>query len=276
MDFKERVPFGRTGLMVSRIGLASGYGVPTAAIEKAFHEYGVNYLYLSLLKRGHMVRAIRNLAPSHRDELRIVLAKPTSGGFFLQSFVERWLKKLKIEQVDLVILQELRKPQPPGQKLVDRVHRLRESGTVRFVGMSSHSRPLFGKIARGEVKAPVDFFQIRYNAVHTGAEQDIFPHLPQENRPGIVIFTATCWRKLLRPKLMPENERPLVPADCYRFVLSHPDVNVCVTGPSTAAQMEENLKALDAGPLDEEEMTRVRRIGKHIYEIDSKGPPLTR
>jgi hypothetical protein len=37
MDFKERVPFGRTGLMVSRIGLASGYGVPAAAIEKAFH-----------------------------------------------------------------------------------------------------------------------------------------------------------------------------------------------------------------------------------------------
>ncbi len=81
MDFKERVPFGRTGLMVSRIGLASGFGVPTAAIEKAFHEYGVNYFYLSMLKRGHMVRAIRNLAPKHRDELRIVLAKPTFGGF---------------------------------------------------------------------------------------------------------------------------------------------------------------------------------------------------
>ena len=88
MDFKGRVPFGRTGLMVSRMGLASGYGVPAASIEKAFHEYGVNYLYLSLLKRGHMVRAIRNLAPQHRDELRVVLAKPSSGGLFLQSFVE--------------------------------------------------------------------------------------------------------------------------------------------------------------------------------------------
>ena len=265
MDFNKRVPFGRTGLLVSRIGLASGYGVPTAAIEKAFHEYGINYFYLSLLMRGNMVRAIRNLTPRHRDELRIVLAKPTSGGFFLQSFVERWLKKLKIEQVDLVILQELRKPQPPGRKLVDRVHRLKESGNVRFVGMSSHSRPLFGQIARGEVKAPVDFFQIRYNAVHTGAEQDIFPHLPQENRPGIVIFTATCWRKLLKSKLMPAGERPLAPADCYRFVLSHPDVNVCVTAPSTAAQMEDNLKALDAGPLNEDEMARIRRVGKHIY-----------
>ncbi len=131
--------------------------------------------------------------------------------------------------------------------------------------MSSHERPLFGKIARGEVKAPVDFFQVRYNAVHTGAEQDVFPHLPQENRPGIVIFTATCWGKLLKPKLMPAGEHPLAPADCYRFVLSHPDVNVCVTGPSTAAQMEDNLKALDAGLLDEEEMARVRRIGKHLY-----------
>jgi hypothetical protein len=29
--------------------------------------------------------------------------------------------------------------------------------------------------------------------------------------------------------------------------------------------MEENLKALDAGPLDRDEMARVRRIGRHIY-----------
>jgi predicted aldo/keto reductase-like oxidoreductase len=268
MDFKERVPFGRTGLMVSRIGLASGYGVPTAAIEKAFHEYGVNFLWVSFLRRGHMLRAMRNLASKHRDNLRIVLALPTFANFFLQSFVERSLKKLKIEQADLMVLQNLRRP--PGQKLVDRVHRLRDSGKVRFVGMSSHERPFFGKIARGEVKAPVDFFQVRYNAVHTGAEQDVFPHLSQENRPGILIFTATCWGKLLKPKLMPTGERPLAPADCYRFVLSHPDVNVCLTGPSTAAQMEDNLKALDAGPLDEEEMARVRRIGKHIYDTAPK------
>ena len=208
MDFKERVPFGRTGLMVSRMGLASGYGVPTAAIEKAFHEYGVNYLYVSpLFNFGNMVRAIRNLAPSDRDELRIVLAKwPTFGGLFFQRFVERWLRKLKIERIDLMVLQAQRKP--PSQKLVDRVHRLKDSGKVRFVGMSSHERPLFGKIARGEVKAPVDFFQVRYNAVHPGAEQDIFPHLPQENRPGIVIFTATCWGKLLKPKLMPAGGEP--------------------------------------------------------------------
>jgi hypothetical protein len=34
--------------------------------------------------------------------------------------------------------------------------------------------------------------------------------------------------------------------------------------------MEDNLKALDAGPLDKEEMARVRRIGKHIYDTAPK------
>lgn len=274
MDFKQHVPFGRTGLMVSRMGLASGYGVPTAAIEKAFHEYGVNYLWLSVAMPRGMRRAIRNLAPRHRDEMRIVLAWPVFAGFHTQRHLERWLKKLKIEQVDLMVMQGQAKP--PDQKFVDRVHRLKDSGKVRFVGMSSHERPLFGQIARGEVKAPVDFCQVRYNAVHTGAEQDVFPHLPPENRPGIVVFTATCWGKLLKPKLLPAGERPLSPADCYRFVLSHPDVNVCATGPSTAAQMEDNLKALDAGPLDEEEMARVRRIGKHIYGTKGAIPFLAR
>lgn len=51
MTFETRVKLGRTGLEVSRLGIASGYGVPAGAIEKAFHEHGLNYFYPSLLKR---------------------------------------------------------------------------------------------------------------------------------------------------------------------------------------------------------------------------------
>jgi aryl-alcohol dehydrogenase-like predicted oxidoreductase len=272
MDLKQRVPFGRTGLMLSRMALASGYGVPAASIEKAFHEYGINYLYISpLLNLRNIVRAVRNLAPSHRDELCIVLARPIFRSFRLESYVERWLRKLELEWIDL-LFQDVRKP--PSQKLTDRLRRLKDSGKVRFLGISSHDRPFLGKIASEEVTALVDFFHIRYNAVHTGAEQDVFPYLPQEHRPGITIFTATCWRRLLKPKLMPAGERPLAAADCYRFVLSHPDVNVCVTAPSTTERMEENFKALDAGPLNEEEMARVRRIGNHIYGKKRAAPLL--
>lgn len=263
LNFRERVQFGKTGLMVSRMGVGQAYGLSAAAIEKAVHEYGINYLYVSpILNLRSMIQAVHNLAPSCRDDLCIVLGRPFLRALRLEVYVERWLKKLKLEWIDL-LFQCMGKP--PSRELIDRVQRLKDAGKVRFVGMSSHKRPLFGAIARGEVEAPVDFFHIRYNAVHTGAEQDIFPFLPEENRPGIGIFTATCWRKLVKPGLMPPDERPPAPADVYRFVLSHPDVDLCLMAPSTEARMLENLKALDAGPLDEEEMSRLRRIGKHIY-----------
>ncbi|MFC1825658.1 hypothetical protein ACFL9T_23345 [Thermodesulfobacteriota bacterium] len=45
--------------------------VPTSATEKAFHEYGVNFLWVSMIRRGQMMQAIRNLTFKHRDEMRI-------------------------------------------------------------------------------------------------------------------------------------------------------------------------------------------------------------
>ena len=93
----------------------------------------------------------------------------------MESFVGRWLKKLGLEWTDL-LFQDLHKPLRP--RLADRVRLLQECGKVRFVGMSSHERPVFPKVASGEVEAPADWFHVRYSAAHTGAEQDVFPHLP--------------------------------------------------------------------------------------------------
>ncbi|UCG39138.1 MAG: hypothetical protein JSV00_02575 [bacterium] len=266
MDIAGRTPFGRTGVLVSRVGIASGYGVPATAMERAYHEYGVNYFYISpLLNLSGMVTAIRNLAPGCRDDLFIILARPYFGGFggrSLEKYVDRWLAKLGLQWLDL-LFQDVRKPFKPS--LMEGIRSLKEKGKVRFAGISSHDRPLFPKVARGEVSTPSDFLHIRYNVVHAGAEQDVFPHLPADNRPGIGIYTATCWRKPLRDKNMPEGERPLTAAECYRFFLSHPDEHVCLTAPKTAGQMEENFRALARGALDEGEMERVRRIGKYIY-----------
>lgn len=250
-------------MSVSRLGLASGYGVPAAAMEKTFHEHGVNYFYFSpVLYTGRMAEALRHLAARHRDEIVIALGKPVGQGLFLRRFVERRLRAIGIDRADLLLMQDVRKPKP---LLFERALRLKEEGRVRFVGMSSHDRPFFGRVARGEVDVPVDVFQLRYNAVHRGAERDVFPFLPERERPGIVNFTATCWRKLLQAKRMPPGEPPVSAADCYRFALSNPNVDVCLTGPSSAQRLEENLTALDAGPLSEEERARLVRIGDYIY-----------
>lgn len=263
LDFRQHVPLGQTGLMVSRLGIASGYGVPAASIEKAFHEHNLNYFYLSFIKRSQVKIALGGLLPRYRDKTVLVLPYfPADKGFFLRRCVEGWLRRLNLDTIDFVLLQDVK----PSRQLFDRVLKLKEEGKVRFIGMSSHERPFIGRIARGELDLPLDLFQIRYNVVHRGAEEDIFPHLPQNNRPGIVVFTATCWRKPLKTSNMPSGEAPLTAADCYRFVLSNSNVNVCITGPSSARQMEENLKTLDCGPLSDEEMARAKRIGDHIYQ----------
>ena len=43
-DYTRKVPLGQTGLMVSRLGLGSSYGMPTRVVEEAV-EQGVNCLY---------------------------------------------------------------------------------------------------------------------------------------------------------------------------------------------------------------------------------------
>jgi aryl-alcohol dehydrogenase-like predicted oxidoreductase len=58
--------------------------------------------------------------------------------------------------------------------------------------------------------------------------------------------------------------------DCYRFVLTNPLVDVCLTGPSTAEQMEANLKALELGPLAEDEMQWMRKIGDSVHRLTAR------
>lgn len=98
-----------------------------------------------------------------------------------------------------------------------------------------------------------------------GAEQDIFPHLSQHN-PVIVSFTATRWRYLIGRAHGWRKEEPVPTAGmCYRFVLSHPNVHVCMTAPSNLKQFEENLGAIKSGPLDQEEMDYMRKFGDTVH-----------
>jgi len=152
----------------------------------------------------------------------------------------------------------------PFRKIIDEALKLKEQGLVRFMAMSGHKRRFFGDIARTN-DPPIDIFMLRYNAAHTGAEEDIFLHLPTENRPGVTVYTATRWGKLLNPKKMPPGEQPLNAADCYRFVLSNPHVDLCMMGPRNEQEMLEGLKALKQGPLADAEMARIRQIGKYVH-----------
>jgi predicted aldo/keto reductase-like oxidoreductase len=138
---------------------------------------------------------------------------------------------------------------------------MKNKGMFRFLALSSHNRRLFPELAKENI---FDIFHIRYSAVHRGAESETFPYLEGNNSPDIVSYTATRWGQLLQEKNMPPSESAPTASDCYRFVLSHPAVDVCMTGPKNLQQMREALRTLDLGPFGGDELERMRKIGDHI------------
>lgn len=256
--FPTRVTLGRSGLSVGPLGLAGGYGVDAAGVRRAF-DRGVNYFYHGSRRAGGMAAAIRDLvAGGHREELVIVLQSYSRIPALLEWSLGRGLRQLGIDRADVLLLGWY-KHSP--ERILERAVHLREKGLVRYLAISAHHRPSHVAFA---ADPRLGILHLRYNAAHTGAERDIFPHLPTEGRPGLVAYTATRWGKLLKAGAMPPGEAPLRARDAYRFVLSNPDIDVCMTGPANSAQLDEALATLDAGPLAPEEDARIRRIGAFV------------
>ncbi len=258
---------GRTGFKVGRLGVASSYGVPAEAVERAF-EQGVNYFYWGSARTGKFGEALRHLAPQ-RDRFVLMIQSYTRAASLMAWSLERALRALHFDHADLLLLGLWNKPVPG--RILDAAGKLKERGLVKHLAVSTHKRVLVPQIAAG---IDFDVIHFRYNAAHPGAEKDIFPHLPTSNRPGLVAYTATSWGQLLGKKTLqsvtqgtrplPPNEKKPTAADCYRYVLARSEVDVCMTGPANASEMDQALEALRLGPMTEEELEWMRRVGRAV------------
>ena len=260
-QFPDRIKLGRTDLSVGPLAVSGGYGVDEKSLLRAF-DRGVNYWYHGSRTMKGMTAAIKTLvAAGKRDDLVIALQCYLSWPWYLERTLVKELRMLGIDRCDVLLLGWYNSL--PPQRMLDRLEKLREMGLFRHVAVSSHHRPTFVELAKNP---RYGVLHIRYNAAHTGAERDIFPALPSDNRPGTVAYTATRWGSLLKAKNAPPGQAPMRGRDAYRFVLSNPDFNLCMTGPRNAAEMDEALAALDEGSLSSEENERIRRLGKYLYD----------
>ena len=253
---------GRSGIPVRRIGLSGTYRPSKAAFHEAldrgvnlFFCYGFDYQTVSVLrdvlKSGHkdivVVTGAYNLLVGHPN---------------LRRTLEKRLRKLGTDHIDVFLFLGVTKSKHFTDHVREELVRFREEGKVRCIGISGHDRKLHGQLAEEGV---VDAMMMRYNAAHRGAEQDIFPHLTRHD-PGVISYTATRWSYLLRrPSKWPKGERIPTPGMCYRFVLSSPNVDVCLMAPSNIKQLRENLAALDEGPLSDEDMQFMRKFGDVVH-----------
>jgi aryl-alcohol dehydrogenase-like predicted oxidoreductase len=268
------------GKRVLRLGLASNFGLKADDMLYAADRGMQYWLYNSRYKQ--LTTALRDILPRDRERHVVAtLAGMVYTAGMVRRGVERALRNLRIDQLDLYLLPWLGRASSFSQSIQDMLLTLKDEGKVKAVGTSIHDRPRAGQLAQDSV---LDAFMLRYNAKHPGAEQDIFPHLAVRN-PLVVSYTATSWKQLIRPiqgiEMPPwpgdqsdagtDTIPQLTPALCYRFCLSSPHVHVAMTGPANRAQLDENLAALEAGPLTPDEDTWIRAYGREV-KSRKKGP----
>ena len=263
----NKVPFGRTGLTVSRLAVGSSYGVGDADLERAY-ERGLNFMFYGLRRTAPFARGVRALVRAHRDELVLAIQSYSRSALLMRASAELALRKLGVDYVDLLGLGWWN--DVPPRRILDAALALQAAGKVRHLLISSHHRPTFQRLMADPSYGGI---MVRYSAAHPGAEQEVFPLLAAP-RPGVLAFTATRWKTLLDPKLIPPGERVPTATDCYRFVLSYPDVDVSLTGPRDGAELDGAMEALDRGPMDTEELAWMRRVGAVVRRDAKHGSPV--
>jgi aryl-alcohol dehydrogenase-like predicted oxidoreductase len=255
----ERAVLGRTGREVGRIGLGASYGIGARDVERAF-ERGVDYFYWGSRRRRGFGEGIRNLARRHRERMTVVVQTYARARLAMAPSLEVALRRLKLEYADVLLLGWW--DSPPPERILDGALALREAGKVRHIMVSCHHRPTFATLIADPV---IDAIMVRYNAAHRGAETEVFPHLAQrDDPPGVVAYTATRWGALLDRRMVPDGEALPRASDCYRFALSSPHVDMCLAGPADAAQLDEALAALERGPMSDDELAWMRRVGDGV------------
>jgi len=263
-DGWKKVTLGRTGLVTSRLGLGSSYGIDAPDVERAF-ERGINYFYWGSTRTEGFGRGLTAIARKRREDAIIVVQSYARFGTFVASSFEKALRQLAIEYADVLLLGLWNSP--PPERVLASAHALVEAGKARHVIVSCHHRPTFEKYIRDPRYGAI---MLRYNAAHRGAEREVFPKLAEAARdgvalPGVVAYTATRWTALIDPQFTPPGEKTPLATDCYRFALSRPEVNVCIAGPRNGADLDQAMAALDLGPMSEDELAWIRRVGDHVH-----------
>lgn len=264
-----KTAFGRP---VCRLGVAS-YGKTPITPEDLYYAIsrGVNFLNWAGLAESPssgdaFTQAVAALGP---DRPSVAVCAQFGARRAIDAKAELWsaLAALKTDYIDVLTLYYVERPDeweeitsPSGA--LRYLRDAKRDGTVRRLGVTSHQRKLAATMAQSGL---LDTVMIRYNAAHLGAEQDIFPVTKSREIP-VIAYTALRWGALIQPTPddPPGYSVPRAPA-WYRFVLQNPAVAVTLAAPQSRAELDEDLKVLEAtGPLGDQEYAALAEHGERV------------
>jgi aryl-alcohol dehydrogenase-like predicted oxidoreductase len=179
--------------------------------------------------------------------------------------VETSLNRMQTEYIDLLQFHGGDAETLQRRGLIDQLLRLKEQGTIRFVGMSSKIPDLAGLIRLGVF----DSFQVPYSCL-SPEHHDLITQAAEAGA-GIIIRGGIAhggpdaeiqrpalndvWTSAKLDELLPAgmNRAELI----LRFTLSHPHCHTTIVGTCDSKHLEENLAAAEAGPLPDDLVQKI-------------------
>jgi aryl-alcohol dehydrogenase-like predicted oxidoreductase/HEAT repeat protein len=250
---------GRTGPVVSPLGLSGRYRPPVGVFRRAL-DAGVNLFFWEPTYTTQ-TRFWADLVPRLRDRLVVAAGSYAGTARAVREDLDDALRELRVERLGVFLLFWVRSPGRLDEDVLDALDRCRAAGKVQALGLSTHLRPL----AAGAVRDGWDVVMVRHSLAHTGAEEEVFPLAAREGT-GVLTFSALCYGRLLHdPEVGPAPPRRPSAAECYRYCLSQPGVSACLSAPRDRGQLEDNLPVLQTPTLDADTQAQLRPYGAAVY-----------
>lgn len=293
----ETRPFGKTDMMVSVLG----FGGAEIGLEKAALDL-VSRLLNEALDQGLNVidtaecyfeseELIGRTMAGRRNEYYLFTkcghaegpSKPDWRPESLSGSIERSLKRLRTDCVDLIQLHSCSEDELRKGDVIDALRRAREKGQARYIGYSGDGAAARFAVDCGEF----DSLQTSVNIADQEAIELILPSA-RDRRLGVIAkrpIANVAWRYAESPENAyhkPYWERlqvlkyPFLKGDlastvplALRFTLSVPGVDTAIVGTTKPGRWRENADALKVGPLPASDFeairARWREFGKQTW-----------
>ena len=280
----ETATFGRTGVDVTRLGYgamelrAEPRGRPltseqAGAVLNAVLDSGINFI-----DTADCYGRAEEFIGEHLSHRRSEYTLATKCGCILTggkewasenllTGLERSLKRMKTDHVDVMQLHGATVEDCEKGGLVETLQMMNQEGKVRWIGASTHAEQVGAFIDTGAF----DAFQLPYSAFSRGNE----PWITQASNAGIgtIIRGGVAKGEPGPDARNPERFDMFSEAGLddlreegesrtgfmLRFTLSHPDIHTIIVGTQKPVHLKENVRAALRGPLSDDMYAEAKR-----------------
>jgi aryl-alcohol dehydrogenase-like predicted oxidoreductase len=283
----EKRKLGKTGMRASILGFGGseiGYqGVSAAVVKKMLNsalDAGINVIDTAECY-VNSEELIGQAVAARRKEYYVFTkcghfhgwARPDWRPASLLKSIERSLKRLRTDYVDLLQLHSCDEEELRKGEVIEVLKRARERGYTRYIGYSGDSRAALYAIQCGEF----DTLQTSVSIADQEALELTLP-LAKERNIGVIAkrpianaawtsgnrrpadsYAYPYWerlRKLRYDFLQGDSNR--ASATALRFTLTAPGVHTAIVGTTRPERIQKNVAITEAGPLPKDLFDKVR------------------